>query len=102
TDAELCYLHALLLAEAVRLAESVAAARGALFLDRKLVVAHMLLGGLLARMDETSAARRSFQNAERLLAALPSDALVPASDGEPAGRVREAARVQADLMSNAP
>ncbi len=102
TDAELCYLHALLLAEAGRLAESVAAARGALFLDRKLVVAHMLLGGLLARMDETSAARRSFQNAERLLAALPSDALVPASDGEPAGRVREAARVQADLMSNAP
>ncbi|HLV24773.1 MAG TPA: protein-glutamate O-methyltransferase CheR [Gemmatimonadales bacterium] len=98
THAELAYLHALLLSEAGRVEESIVAARGALFLDRKLVVAHMLLGGLLARMNDSVAARRSFQNAQRLLEGVPRDATVAASDGEPAGRIREAARVQADLL----
>lgn len=98
THAELAYLHALLLAEAGRLVEALAAVRGALFLDRRLVVAHMLLGTLLARLEDAAGARRAFENADRLLAGLPPDAPVPASDGEPVRRIREAARVQHALL----
>lgn len=99
THAELAYLHALLLAESGRLPEAATAARGALFLDRRLVVAHVLLGGVQARMGHTGAAARSFENVDRLLATASEDAIVPASDGEPVRRIREMARVQRDLMT---
>lgn len=97
--AELVYLHAVLLSEAERYAEAAAAARRALYLDRGLVVAHLALGGALARLGDTEGARRAFRNAERLLAAMPPEAVVPASDGEPAGRLAEMARVQLRLLS---
>lgn len=102
THAELAYLHALLLAESGLVVQAVSAARRALFLDRRLVVAHMLLGGLLARVNDVEGARRSFDNAEKLIESLAPEAMVPASDGEPVRRVREAARVQRDLMSTVP
>ncbi|MEX2156442.1 MAG: CheR family methyltransferase [Gemmatimonadales bacterium] len=99
TSAELTYLHAVLLAEAGQYADAATAARRALYLDRGLVVAHLALGGALARLGDTDGARRAFRNAERLLAAMPPGALVPASDGEPAGRLAEMARVQLRLLS---
>jgi chemotaxis protein methyltransferase CheR len=99
--AELHYLHAVLLSEAERVADAAAAARRALYLDRSLVVAHLALGGALGRLGDTDGARRAFRNAERLLAALPPDTVVPASDGEPAGRLLEMARVQMRLLTEA-
>jgi len=99
TSAELTYLHAVLLAEAGQYADAATAARRALYLDRGLVVAHLALGGALTRLGETDGARRAFRNAERLLAAMPPEAVVPASDGEPAGRLAEMARVQMRLLS---
>lgn len=101
TSAELTYLHTVLLAEAGQYADAATAARRALYLDRGLVVAHLALGGALARLGDTDGARRAFRNAERLLAAMPPGALVPASDGEPAGRLVEMARVQLRLLSEA-
>ncbi|MDP3910840.1 MAG: protein-glutamate O-methyltransferase CheR [Gemmatimonadales bacterium] len=101
TSAELTYLHAVLLAEAGQYADAATAARRALYLDRGLVVAHLALGGALARLGEMDGARRAFRNAERLLAAMPPEALLPASDGEPAGRLAEMARVQMRLLSEA-
>ncbi|MGH7614354.1 MAG: CheR family methyltransferase [Gemmatimonadales bacterium] len=101
TSAELAYLHAVLLAEAGRHADAVAAARRSLYLDRGLVVAHLALGGALARLGDTEGARRSAQNARRLLAGMPPDAIVPASDGEPASRLAAMAQVQLQLLKEA-
>ena len=48
-------------------------ARQALYLDPGLSVAHLALGTALLRLRDTSGAERAFRNAERLLAALPSE-----------------------------
>ncbi len=101
TSVELTYLHAVLLAEAGRHREAAGAARRALYLDRGLVVAHLMLGAALARLGDTNGALRSVRNAQRLLAGLPPQAIVPASDGEPAGRLAEMARVQVQLLGEA-
>ena len=97
-SAELLYLHAILLSEAGRTHQSIAAARQALYLDRGLVVAHLALGAALARVGEVRQARRAFRSAERLASALPADAVVQASDGEPAGRLVEMVRVELRLL----
>jgi chemotaxis protein methyltransferase CheR len=99
--AELHYLEAVLLSEANRGADAAAAARRALYLDRGLVVAYFALGGALARLGDTDGARRAFRNAERLLVAMPPEAVVPAADGEPAGRLVAMARVQLRLLREA-
>jgi chemotaxis protein methyltransferase CheR len=101
TSAELTYLHAVLLAESGRYADAAAAARRALYLDRGLVVAHLALGGALARLGDTDGARRAFRNAEVLLATMSPEGIVPASDGEPAGRLAAMARVQMRLLGEA-
>ncbi len=101
SDGELHYLHAVLLGEAARVADAAVAARRALYLDRGLVVAHLALGGALGRLGDADGARRAFRNAERLLAAMPPETVVPASDGEPAGRLVEMARVQMRLLGEA-
>jgi chemotaxis protein methyltransferase CheR len=96
-NAELQYLHAILLAEAGQSAESARAAKRALYLDRDMIVAHLALGTALIRGSDTAGAQRSFKNAERLLASMPSDAVVPYTDGEHAGRLLEMTRVQSRL-----
>ncbi|MBI1722857.1 MAG: protein-glutamate O-methyltransferase CheR [Gemmatimonadetes bacterium] len=101
TSAELAYLHAVLLTEAGHYGEAAAAARRALYLDRGLVVGHLALGGALVRLGNAGGARRAFRNAERLLASIPPEQIVPASDGEPAARLAEMARVQVHLLSEA-
>jgi chemotaxis protein methyltransferase CheR len=101
SSAELAYLHAVLLSEAGRHADAVTAARRSLYLDRGLVVAHLALGGALARLGDTERACRSTQNARRLLAGMAPDAIVPASDGEPARRLVVLAGVQLQLLQDA-
>ena len=96
--AELAYLDAVLLGEAGLHLDAARAARRALYLDGSLIVAHLALGGALARLRQRDGARRSFRNAARLLADLPPAATVPASDGEPAGRLLEMARAQLQLL----
>ncbi|HEX2091726.1 MAG TPA: protein-glutamate O-methyltransferase CheR [Longimicrobiaceae bacterium] len=99
TSAELSYLHAVLLAGAGLHAEAAVAARRVLYLDHDLAVAHLLLGSTLSRLGDRDGARRALRNAERLLAALPPSEPVPGSDGEPAARLAEMARVQLRLLS---
>lgn len=93
-SAELAYLHAVLLAHGGHHGASAAAARRALYVDRSLAVAQLALGAALVREGHAAAARRAFRAAERLLAAIPADAPAPLADGEPAGRLLEAARAQ--------
>lgn len=99
--AELIYLHAVLLSEGRRHAEAATAARRALYLDRTLVVAHLALGNALLRAGDVPGARRAFRNAAGLLGSIPPADIVPASDGEPAGRLLEMARVQQELLGRA-
>jgi len=91
-SANLTYLHAVLLAAARRSVDVVAAARRALYLDRGLAVAHLLLGEHLARLGDRAGAARALDNAEALLAPLAPDAPVPMADGATAARLRHVAR----------
>lgn len=95
---ELVLLHAVLLAQAGRFAEAVAAARRALYLDRGLVMAHVLQGQLLSRVGERPAALHALSNATLLLSRLPEDAVIPASDGETAGRLLGRVRAHMQLL----
>lgn len=98
TSPELFYLHAVLLTEASHHEAAAGAARRALYLDRGFVMAHLVLARSLTRLGDVIGARRSLENATRLLTALKADELVPASDGESAGRLAEMARVQITLL----
>lgn len=100
TNAELAYLHGVLLAQGGMMAESAEAFRRALYLDRTLIVAHLAMGDALARVGEPAGARRAFRSATRLLAELPLDAAVPASDGQPTARLAEMARSRLRLLDH--
>jgi len=100
-SAELLYIHGVLLGEAGRHRDAVAALRRALYLDRELAVAHLALGAELVRIGDGTAARRAFRSAVRCLVEIPPEMPVPASDGEPAGRLIEMARAQLELLGEA-
>jgi chemotaxis protein methyltransferase CheR len=100
-SAELLYLHALLLAEAGRAAEAADAARRALYLDRRMVVAYLALGAALTRLGDPVRARRAFSNALDLLGEMQPGEVVPASDGESAFRLAQIARAQCSLLTEA-
>jgi chemotaxis protein methyltransferase CheR len=95
---ELTYLQAVLLLELGRSKEAADAVRRALYLDRTLAVGHLLLGCALARLENLDGARRAVRNAQQLLAGMPPEEIVPASDGEPAGRLAEMALAQLELL----
>jgi chemotaxis protein methyltransferase CheR len=97
---ELVFLHAVLLAQGGRYAEATDALRHALYLDRRLVVAHLALGDALARSGDAAGARRAFRAAQRLLAHLLPEQPVPASDGEPAARLAEGARSRLRMLDH--
>jgi len=101
TSGELQYLHAVLLLELERYAEAEQAVRRALFLDRKLVVAHFSLGTILQRSGDAQGARRAFRNAIDLCASLAPNAVLPLSDGEPAGRLMQMAKQHLALLGDA-
>jgi len=97
-SAELHDVHALLLSGAGRTREAAAALRQALYLDPGLVVAHVRMAEAQARLGNPDAARRSLRTAESLLAALPPDAAVPASDGTPAAHLLRTVRARRALL----
>ena len=89
---ELHYLHGMLQVEAGRSADGARDARRALYLDRTLVIGHMLLGTALTNLDDRAGARRAFQNAADLLAGHSDTGLMTASDGIPMARLRQIAQ----------
>jgi chemotaxis protein methyltransferase CheR len=95
---ELLYLHAVLLLQSGRSADAAAAARRALYMDRSLVVAHLTLAEAQRRGGNMVAARRALRNATSLLTALDPSAIVPASDGETAGRLTELVQAKLKLL----
>lgn len=99
-SAELLYLRALLLSEDDRADEAAVLARQAVYLDPTLAVAQLLLGSLRLRLGERRGGARALLAAERLLAGLPADAIVPASDGETVARLLAMVRAQLQLIRN--
>ena len=89
--AELHSLHATLLLEAGWFADAAAAARRSIYLDRGLVMGHMLLGDALSRRGDSVGARVAFANALDLLGRLDPEAPVAAADGVHASRLRQIA-----------
>lgn len=96
-NAQLHYIHSILVAQAGLREESARAAKRAIYLDRSMIVAHLALGTALAGTPDQAGAQRAFGVAERMLAEMPPSDEVPHSDGEPAGRLLELARAQARL-----
>ncbi|MEO8334712.1 MAG: protein-glutamate O-methyltransferase CheR [bacterium] len=92
--AELHYLHATLLAEAGWFADAAIAARRTIYLDRTLVVSHLLLGDALTRTGDTNGARIAFENVIELLAGVDPATPVAAADGVPASRLRQIATLR--------
>ncbi len=96
--AELHYLLAIALSHEDMTSDAIRAVRRALYLDRGFVIAHVLLGQLHIRAGDREAALRSFRNAAELLASEHADGTVVATDGERAGRIREAVAMQLRLL----
>jgi len=94
---ELRYLHAVLLLDAGRLDEATEELRRLLYLDGSLPMAHFLLGMMLSRRGERDAALRSFAAAARLAEARPPEEPVRLGEGERAGSLANAARIQQRL-----
>jgi chemotaxis protein methyltransferase CheR len=99
TNAELMYLHAVVLAERGAISSAVAAIRRALYLDRQLIVAHVLLGVLLVRVGDHAAAGRALRNALRMLTPMNADDPIPASDGMVAAQFAGLVRAQLELLA---
>ncbi len=95
---ELHYLHGVLLVSLGRDEEAARAVRRVLYLDRSLAVAHFTLGSVLERTGDPAGARRAYRNARDLCRARPTEEPAPLSDGEPAGRLAEAAAAQLAIL----
>lgn len=100
--AELYVLQASLLLDLRDYEAAAQAARRLLYLDRSLIVAHLLLGSILGKSGDHEEALRAFRNACDLAQLAPSGDAVPFTDGERAGRLADFARAQMQLLGAAP
>jgi chemotaxis protein methyltransferase CheR len=91
----------LVLAELGRDEEAVESVQRALYLDRGLAIAHVVLGSIEARRGDAEAARRSLRNALRIAQSMPADAPVPMADGQSAGRLVQVVSAQLLLLETA-
>lgn len=96
-DARLRYLAATVHLGAGDPATAAVAATAAIFLDPRLVAAHLLLAQAAQQSGHLARAQRSYRNALELLEAMPADADVPLLDGETAAHL--AAVVAGELRS---
>lgn len=95
---ELHYLHAVLLQDLGRDEDAVVALKRALYLDRSLAVVHFLLGSVLRRRGDLDGARRAYENARDLAAALPVEERLALGEGERAAQLVEATTTALALL----
>ena len=96
--APLHYLYGLILLDAERTAEALAAFRRCTYADPDSALGHLAQAGLLARMGLLSRARAALETAARLVADLTPDALLLHDDGLTAGDVLELIAAQRELL----
>jgi chemotaxis protein methyltransferase CheR len=88
-DAAAHYLDAMVLQELGERARARAALQRAVYLQPEFALAHFALGNHARAEARPAEARRHFDNASRLLAAMQAEDAVPESEGLTAGRLRE-------------
>lgn len=97
-DPELHVLRALLLLDFGMPAEAVVAARRALFLDRSLAVAHLVLGRALRLLGRREGARGALRRVRELLASTAPDESVRFADATSAGDLAASAAAELVLL----
>jgi len=97
-QAELHLIDSVLAGEAGRWKDAERAAKRAVYLDRSLIVAHLALGDAHARLGDSSAARRSFENAAALLAGVPPEGEVTGSAGMSAARLIDIVKAHLSML----
>lgn len=97
-DAELQYLHGVLLLALDRPPDAIAAIRRALYLDPDFVIAHYVLGAIHERAGDRDSARKAYRRAAEEAARRPVGELLRCGDGETAGRFRLAAEAQFSIL----
>ena len=97
-SADLHLLESILQAEAGRFADAERAARRALYLDRSLTLAHVALGGALARRGDSAGARRNFESAASLIASAERRGDASDTDGVPLARLMHIVRAHLSAL----
>jgi chemotaxis protein methyltransferase CheR len=90
-------LHGLILQATGRPEPAAAALRRCVYADEHFVLGHFALANLLARLGQTSRARKALDTVTRLLAGQPRDELIAEGDGLTVGRLLELAAVQKEI-----
>ncbi len=88
-NAGIHYLMATVLQELGRIGEAEMSLKRALFLDPRLIMAHVALGNLTRQCGKHADSEKHFRNALSLLNARPPDDVCPESEGMTAGRLME-------------
>ena len=83
------FLLALVHGQEGDLGEALAAMKRVVYLDRRSALGHFCLANLYRDLGDLTRARKSWQNAARLLRAMPAESPLPWSDGMTAGRLRQ-------------
>jgi len=83
------YLRATILEEQGSLPEAVRAFKQALYVDPQFVLGHFSLGNLALKQGRRQESEKHFENVLLLLARYEPEAIVPESEGLPAGLLRE-------------
>ncbi len=81
--------------------QALAAMKRVVYLDRHAALGHYCLATLYQESGDRARARKSLQNAARLLEALPADSSIPWSDGMSAGRLLYTVRRQLGELDGA-
>jgi chemotaxis protein methyltransferase CheR len=82
-------LHGLILVEKAQPEAALAALRRCVFADASFVLGHVALADVLSRQGQKERARKSLENAGRLVAGRRPDELIPEGDGLTVGRLLE-------------
>lgn len=98
-DPGLHYLRAMILQEQGEDHEAGASLRRALYLDQKLVLAHVALANLAMRQGRSGEFRKHLENALAILGEYQPDEMLPESEGMTAGRLMKSIRAM-DIMGD--
>lgn len=88
-DASLYYLKAMLLHERDDFEGAIATLKQALFIDPNFLLAEFMLSSFLGKIGNERESAIHMRNTETLLSTLPSDAILPESDGMSVGQLQE-------------
>ena len=97
-DPALHFLQGLIAEQMGHDSDAERALRKTIYLERRSVLAHYHLALILAKRGDTDAARRSFENARRLVAAMPPHQHIADAEGLTAEELADLVTMQTELL----